>query len=365
MRGLYVHIPFCKNICSYCDFYKRILKNLDQENAYITDLIKELRGYKKYLNEDIVSIYIGGGTPNSLTDSSLERLLAEIDSYNHKNVEYSIEINPELLTARQVELFKKYKINRVSMGVQSFNAKHLSLLGRHHTKEIVIKAIKMLQDASIENINIDLMFGFFYQSLDDVKKDLEVFYALNIPHISYYSLILEEKTKLYLDYAKGKYPNLDEDLIANMFEYIIGDLKKHGYTHYEISNFCKDAKPSIHNMLYWQSKEYIGVGSGASGYLDHVRYTNDYNLDKYHNKFILQSEEISLEEAKKEFFLLGLRMTKGVSKNDYKDRFNVEMTDDFSFDSLIEKGLVEFDGEYLRLTPKGIMLGNLVFEEFV
>lgn len=363
MRGLYIHIPFCKHICSYCDFPKRIAINDNQINEYIDYIIEDIDNYKKYF-PSIKTIYIGGGTPNFLSDYNLERLLKKIDSLNLSPLEYTIECNPEFLCKKQAELFIKYGVNRVSLGVESFVDSDLKFLNRHHTKADVIEAIKILKDNNLNNINIDLIFAHPNDTLDKVKECLDEFLKLNIPHISYYNMILEQKTIFSNLISQGKIKLLDNDTEANMYELIINTLKEKGYHHYETSNFALPGFESIHNQIYWDSMEYIGIGAGASGYLDDIRYTFDSRLKHYYLNQ-KQLDRISKEEKKKEYFLLGFRKIDGVSINEYKRRFNSSPLDDFNFQSLLEKNLIYIENDRIKLTQKGIMLTNEVFIEFV
>ncbi len=366
MRGLYIHIPFCKHICSYCDFPKMVTFKYDKMKEYIEYLSSELSSYKdKY--QDIETIFIGGGTPNALPLDLLESLLESVKSFS-KNLsikEYSIECNPELVTLEQVKLFKEYGINRVSLGAESFNDDVLKKLGRHHTKEDIIRSVNLLKDNGINNISVDLIFAHPYDSLELIKYNLDEFYKLNINHISYYSMILEDKTIYSYQYEHDKLKLIDEDTAGLMYEYIINDLENHGYTQYEISNFSK-AQESIHNKLYWQSQEYLGVGMSASSYLDSLRFTNAYNLNDYYKGIKVNLEDLSILDKEKEFMLLGFRMLK-VSRREFYDRFNTNIENVFkdSIESLIERKLIVLEDDYYRLTHEGLMLANTVFMEFV
>ena len=365
MRGLYIHIPFCKKICTYCDFRKTVSHNLSIISKYVSSLEEEILSYKdKYL--DVKTIYIGGGTPNYLPYKLLSHLLDTIDIFS-KNLdikEYSIEVNPDLLTEDQAKLFKKHNINRVSIGAESFNDDVLAKLGRTHKRETIFEAVKILKNVGITNINVDLIFAHPYDSLELVKENLNDFYKLDIPHISYYSLILEDKTILSYLYNNDKIKLIDEDLAADMYEYIISDLDKHGYNQYEISNYAKKGFESIHNMIYWSNEEYIGCGLNASGYLDSIRYTNSSKFSDYYIG-IKEKETIDEKTKQNEFMMLGLRMTKGVSKQAFRERFGTDIENTYDLSKLFNTGLLEANGDYIRLTHKGIMLGDLVFMEFV
>ncbi|MGL4949430.1 MAG: radical SAM family heme chaperone HemW [Anaeroplasmataceae bacterium] len=363
MRGLYIHIPFCKNICTYCDFTKRILKNKEQEDLYINRLIEEIASYKQYHNT-ITTIYIGGGTPNHLSNENLNKLLSYINSLNLNILEYSIELNPELITLEQINMFNKYKINRVSIGAQSFIDEDLIQLGRKHTKQNIYNSVKLLKDNNITNINIDLIFSHPTDTLDKIKYNLECIKQLNIPHISYYSLILEEKTILYQNYLADKLKLVEDDLTANYYEFIRKELFKQGFKHYEISNYSKN-KESIHNLYYWSNVDYIGVGLGASGYLNKTRYTNHVIIESYYNEYIEHSNNLDTLELKQDYLIMGLRKLVGINLKEYNKLFNSNIKDDFNLDKLIENKLIILTKKSIRLSKKGLLLSNIVFETFI
>lgn len=362
-RGLYIHIPFCNHICNYCDFPKMV-SSREVMHKYILRLIEEFDLYKPYY-DSIKTIYIGGGTPNVLSDNDLELLLKKIESLNIDYTEYSVEVNPELLTESQVILFKKYGINRVSIGAESFNDSHLEYLGRHHKKKDIFNSINLLNKYNINNINIDLIFAHPLDSLSNIKEELEIIKSLDISHISLYSLILEERTVFYYKWLKNEFKEVLEDDAADMMEHIDSSLKNMGYHHYEISNYSKPGFESIHNTSYWKCMEYIGLGLGASGYLDSVRYDNTKVLSKYLYSFNKEEVKLSIDDKKSEYFMLGLRMLDGVSLKKYQEIFNSDPFKDFNILKLIDEKLVEIKDDMLRLTHKGLMLGNIVFEEFV
>lgn len=364
MRGLYIHIPFCKHICNYCDFPKRIAINENQIKEYVSYIIKELDSYDSYYSS-VKTIYIGGGTPNLLSDELLEMLLDKIKSKKINYEEFTIECNPEFINVFQLDIFKKYGVNRISLGVESFIDEDLAKINRHHSSEDAIKAIKLIRSYGIDNINVDLIFAHPYDNLEKVKKNLEIFYSLNLPHISYYSMILEDKTVFSHLINQGKIKLLDNDTEASMYDFIIHDLKKHGYHHYETSNFSLKGFESKHNQIYWDSLEYIGIGAGASGYLDSIRYTYDSRLKYYFEGIKTEETKIDFEEKKKEYFLLGFRKIDGVSILEYKRRFNSDPLIDFDFQKLISEGLIYINKDRICLTGKGIMLANDVFMEFV
>lgn len=364
MRGLYIHIPFCKHICTYCDFTKRVPKDKAMIKEYLIHLKEELFSYEKYFSS-VDTIYIGGGTPTLLDNDDLEYLLVMLKDF--KNIkEYSIEINPETLTLDKVKILKKYGVNRVSLGVQSFDNNILKTLGRTHSKEDIYNSIKMLKDNDFSNINIDLIFGVTGSDISSIQNDLKEFYKLDINHLSYYSLILEENTILYHKYKNDLFSPIDNELEAKMYEFIINDLEKNGFIQYEISNFSKNNSESIHNKKYWENEEYIGIGLGASGYLDNVRYTNNTVLSEYYKKYRKTEEFIEKNEKFKLEMILGLRLTKGINIDLVNKKYEKDILNDYiELIKYLNDGFLKIDNGYLHLTKKGLLIGNDIFEIFV
>ena len=364
MRGLYIHIPFCKRICNYCDFTKRVPKNKEMIDEYLIHLKEELYSYEKYFSS-VKTIYIGGGTPTLLDEEQLDNLLSMLDIFKDIT-EYSIEINPETLTKSKALIIKKHGINRVSLGVESFDPKILNILGRSHTNTDVYNAIKYLKEVGINNINIDLIFGTPGSDISSIEDDLKEFYKLDINHLSFYSLILEENTIFYHQFKHKKFMPIDDELEAEMYEFIINDLEKNGFIQYEISNFAKNNSESIHNRLYWENKEYIGIGLGASGYLDGVRYTNNTTLNLYYKKYRKNEEIIDFSTKLSEEMILGLRMLKGVNIEEVNKKFNINLLEKYSdIANYLDKGYLEIDEGYLHLTKKGLLIANDIFEIFI
>ncbi len=358
--GLYIHIPFCKTLCYYCDFCKFINQKETTISKYIDHLIDEINSYKSKF-KDITSIYIGGGTPNSINLIYLKKLFACLEDINP--IEYSIETNVEFINQSFIDLLKLTKVNRISIGIQSFNSELIKEMNRFHDEEMCINAIKLLKENGYENINIDLIYGVKNQTIEQLKYDINMLRILDVKHVSYYSLILEEKSvfgKKYTDLDSL----IDEDLEANMNEIVIEELKKIGFSHYEISNFSKENFESYHNKLYWKRCEYIGCGASATGYLDGKTHANSNVLSEYFNG---EKEQFntSIEEQKQEFFWLGLRMISGVNLDDYIEKFNENPLDKFDISKLEKLGLLALNGRFLKLTPKGILLGNVVFRYFL
>ena len=335
VEALYIHIPFCNRICTYCDFYKMIASE-DKKKEYISYLIKELDLKTKYL-DNIKTIYIGGGTPTSLDNDLLEELLQAIEDRIDldKVSEYTIEANPLDLSVAKCNLLSKHRINRVSVGAQSFNDNRLKILGRIHKKVDIILAVKNLRKAKINNINLDLIYALDNDSFFKFKKDLNEALKLKATHLSCYSLILEEHTILYNLYKEGKFKQTSDDKQASIYKKMVKYLKKYGYNHYEISNFAKEGYESIHNLTYWNNEKYLGIGASSSYYIDDVRYTNIHNLKKYYagidNGDLAYFEAIKLSpiDQMKEEMILGLRKTKGVSILNFNYKFGMTVYDDF------------------------------------
>ncbi len=363
MKGLYIHIPFCNKICSYCDFPKMVSSDSNKK-LYIKRIKEELLYRKKEL-KNIDTFYIGGGTPNSLSIELLEELLDSIKEYIKNSKEATIELNPDLITKEQVLLLKQYGINRVSLGVESFNDEILKLLGRTHNKEIVFDKVELLKDNGIDNINIDLIFGIPGETLDDIKYNLDCFKKLNINHLSYYSLILEDKTIFSYMLKTKKLELLDDDLVADMYLYINDYLKNIGFNHYEISNYAKRGYESVHNLLYWNEEEYVGIGLGASGFIRPYRYTNYKTLKEYFNDYTEDKTLITIDDEKHEFFMLGLRKVNGVNLDDYIRIYKSDPFKDFDLKKLIDKGLLIYENNNIKINPDKLFIANVVFEEFV
>lgn len=363
MRGLYIHIPFCIRLCTFCDFPKRINQKEDVINDYLRKLIKEINELKE---KDINTIYIGGGTPNSLSNNNLEDLFESIKKKDFKEIlEYTIEVNYELITKEQVELFAKYNINRVSIGVQTLNYNLANRINRYCNYEELKEKINLLHNYGIENINLDFIFGLPDETIDDVRYNLSKIKELDIKHISYYSLILEDKTVLSHQLSNNLISLPEDNLTANMYQLIINELKEYGYHHYEISNFAKKGYESKHNIIYWDLDEYIGLGVSAASYYNNVRKYNSKLITNYMFDNDIIKEEIPLEISKGEYFWLGLRKIDGVSLTKYKEKFNSNPLDDFKINELIDKKLLIIEGDLIKLTPLGLEHGNYVFTYFI
>lgn len=366
----YVHIPFCTQICYYCDFSKVFIKN-QPVDAYLQALIREFR------SNDITelrTLYIGGGTPTSISAVQLDYLLTELSRDLNLNTleEFTIEANPGDLTVDKIEVLQKSAVNRVSLGVQTFNDKHLKRIGRSHNEVQIYSTIDALKTAGFQNISIDLIYALPGQTMDDVRSNVAKALSLNIPHLSLYSLILEHHTVFMNKMRRGKLHLPTEDLEAEMFEYIISEMERNGFEHYEISNFTKPGFESRHNLMYWDNVEYYGVGAGASGYLDGIRYRNRGPIQHYlkgvsEGNARLSEEVLSKNEMMEEELFLGLRKKKGVSIGKFEQKFGTSFEKRYGqiVQELQSDGLLKENNGFIQMTKKGLFLGDTVAEKFI
>lgn len=356
--AVYIHIPFCKNICSYCDFCK-FYYNKKWADNFLKSLESEIK--KNYKNEVIKTLYIGGGTPNSLDDKQLKELLKLLKIIKLDNdYEYTIECNIEFLTSNQIKLFKEFGINRISLGIQTFNEKYLNFLNRNHTKELVKEKINLLKENGFLNINVDLIYALPNQTLEELKEDIIFFKSLDIPHISTYSLIIEPHTVLY----NNNVSNIDEDLDSDMYNLIIKELDN--YNHYEISNFAKAGYESRHNLVYWNNLNYYGFGIGASGYIGNVRYDNTRSYNNYiEGNYRLNEEYLDKSKTIENEFILGFRKMKGINISDFYNKYKINIMDIDVVKRLLDKNLIVKDNDNIRLDSSMIYRSNEVLIEFL
>lgn len=374
LLSLYIHIPFCLSKCSYCDFTS-FANYSSVHKPYIESLIKEISSYKdQILSRGIKTIFIGGGTPTSLNDALFEKLLSSLDeilnlNQNSNDIEYTVEANPKTISEKKAHAMKTYGVNRVSLGLQSSDPIELKSLGRVHSFNDLKESILLLNDNGVTNINVDLMYAIPNQTIDSFKKSLNDVLSLSVPHISTYSLILEEGTKLYEMHNKNllSLPTEDEDIA--MYEEASKTLTENGYTHYEISNFSLASKECRHNITYWKSYEYLGFGISAHSYYDNARYSNTNDINKYIDSIkngkspIEEHEEIDDEMAFEEWIFLRLRMKEGLDIQEVNDRFNIDILDKYEtiLNKLSDEGLVIYNNNSISLTLKGFELSNYVF----
>ena len=385
--GLYIHIPFCKSKCKYCDFVSfsnkenLIEKYVDCIKQEIRDIgISNLYDYKDGKDNLITlkTIYIGGGTPSVINSNYIKEIINCVRQ-NIKvedNAEITIEINPGTVDNEKLKTYKEAGVNRLSIGLQSTDNNTLKRIGRIHTYEDFLNTYNIARQLDFKNINVDLMLALPEQTIQELIDGLKKVIDLNPEHISIYSLILEEGTKLYEEIEKEKkYVLPSDDIERQMYWKTKRMLEDAGYIHYEISNFAKKGFESKHNLSCWNQEEYIGVGAAAHSYSNNVRYSNIDNIEKYISNYekgrdidnLIFYEKQDKESKMKEYMMLGLRKIEGVNINLFKNKFNQDPLSLFKteIDKLINEKLILIDGSYIKLTDKGLDLANLVWEEFV
>lgn len=369
--SLYLHIPFCKKKCAYCDFVS-LAKSPEYQEKYISSLIKEFETARiTASNYNIDTIYIGGGTPSFLSYESIDRLLFELHSnFDLSKVrEFTFECNPESLDESKLRLLKKYEINRISLGLQSADEYELIFLRRSHNFDTFLNSYKLIRKEGFENVSVDLMFAIPTQTLLSLSQSLEKVVALSPEHISCYSLIIEEDTLMSRWINEGKANPVDDDLYVDMYRFLIEFLEKNGYGQYEISNFSKSGFESLHNSAYWIRQDYLGLGVSSHSLINNTRFSNVNNVDEYMLRLLASKspiDENSLEKLDEkdvinENIFLGLRMNKGINFSEF------EHIDGFydKCKGLENLELIEFFEDNIRLTQKGREVSNSVFSELM
>ena len=355
VASCYVHIPFCKKICNYCDFPKW-LYNEGIVKKYLKALRNEIIDI--YKGENLKTLYIGGGTPSCLSSYELKELFSilkilKIDS----SCEITIECNIEDITKEKLELFKEFGINRLSIGIETTCKNHFKFLGRSIDKEEVKEKIKLCKKLGFDNINLDLMYAFLNQTKDEVKSDVEFLLSLDVSHISTYSLQIEKHTKLSIDKVKP----IDSDLDAEFYFVICNMLKENGYNHYEISNFAKENMESKHNLVYWKNLEYYGFGLGAASYLANKRITNTKGMNNYINGNRVV-ESVELEDIDKAYYelILALRTKEGVLKENLLKKYNGNIKKWYNIDLLLKQGLLKENSTHYYIEEKNFYILNSI-----
>jgi len=359
IESLYIHIPFCKKICPYCDFNK-IIYNRKIAEKYISNLIKDLIVIKEKFCK-FKTIYIGGGTPSILDLDLLEVLLSNLKDMHLKKYEFTIEANPDSITEEKLKLFKKYDVNRISIGIQSFSLKSLKYLGReeNYEQENVIKLTKRY----FENINLDFIYGYKCININKIKEDLDMFLKLDVKHISIYSLIVEKGTLFSLKGEKEE----RQDEVRKQYDFICKYLKKHGYNRYEISNFSKKGYESKHNLTYWKDKEYLAIGAGSSGFIKNIRYSISRSITKYNEgNRDLTNEIVSKQDDIKYFLLTNLRLEKGFKLKDFYERFGVNIYDLYKekIDNLLKNRLVQLNKYTFKVSKTYLYILDYILINF-
>lgn len=359
MRSVYIHIPFCSSICSYCDFCK-FLHDEVWATEYLTHLEKEINEY--YDKDEIKTIYVGGGTPSILSMPNLMKLLEITKIFKtNENLEFSFEMNVNDITEEKLKLLKEYGVNRISIGVESFDELNLKFLNRKHTKEQIEKNINLVKKY-FTNISVDLIYALPIESLSVLKKDLKMLLKLDVPHISTYSLIIEEHTAL----AVNKVEPIDEDKDYKMYNYIIKELKENGYEHYEVSNFARPGYESKHNLTYWGNGEYYGFGLGAHGFISELRYENTRSFNTYlKDKYRFNEFVVSIKEDMENFIILGLRKLEGIDIVEFYNKYKVNIQDEFNITPLLKDGILKLTGSKIHISEENIYIMNAILNKIL
>ncbi len=345
--AVYIHIPFCKQICPYCDFCK-VFYEKGLVEKYLKALEEEI--IETYQKEKVKTIYIGGGTPSHLTCLELERLFQILTLFQKKDsIEYTVECNPEDLCEEKLLLFKKYGINRISIGIETTIEKFQKKIKRVISKEEIRKKVELVKKVGFSNINVDLIYAFQGETEEDLQEDLNFLMSLNVPHISLYSLQIEKHTQFGYQKEKKIDPSLDRDL----YDFLCNFLEEKGYQHYEISNFAKKGFFSSHNLVYWNNQEYYGFGAGASFYKDGIRGHHTRSVYQYiQEKKVIEEEKLGEEEKMDYFLLLGLRKEEGIGKREFFFRYQKKLKEVYSFDSYLKQGVLEEEGDFIRIAKE-------------
>jgi oxygen-independent coproporphyrinogen-3 oxidase len=370
--SLYIHIPFCVSKCIYCDFNSIVIKS-QIVDEYLTAIEQELQSTAG--KHSFETVFIGGGTPTALNETQLYRLLSiiskHVDLPNLK--EYTIEVNPGTLSDEKATIMKNSHVDRISIGIQSFNDRYLELLGRIHSANEAKDIFLNLREKGFENISIDLIYGYPAQTLNEWKKDLRECCKLDPEHISAYCLTYEQGTPIVEMTDSGTLKKLSEEEELKMYEFTNDFLRDKGYNHYEISNFAKQGKECRHNTVYWENREYIGIGAGAFSYVNGERYCNIKSVKEYisssrsKKRLICFSEKLPQKQRASEILIMALRMTSGISKKEFIQRSGFDLNELFEkqLNKLTQTGLISFDDERVRLTRKGLSVADSVMMEFV
>ncbi|HJJ11028.1 MAG TPA: radical SAM family heme chaperone HemW [Clostridiaceae bacterium] len=374
--GIYIHIPFCKQKCFYCDFCSFANKN-EMQGKYVETVINEIKNITHKEKYTVTTIYLGGGTPSILNPDYIKSILQEIKSSFEilDDAEITIEINPGTVNEEKLKKYKEYGINRLSIGLQSANDKILKKIGRIHDYKQFEETFFYARKCGFKNINVDLMIGLPTQAVEDVKQTLEKIIQKNPEHISVYSLIIEEGTIIEKLINENKLQLPDEETERIMYWTVVNELKENGYNQYEISNFSKKTYESKHNTNCWKQKQYIGLGTSAHSYLNKKRYSNTNNIEEYIkniqenniSKNITIHEEQTEESTMNEYMLLGLRMIQGININEFKQKFKIDPTIKYkeTLEKLQKENLIQITKTSIKLTKQGIDFGNIVWEEFI
>jgi oxygen-independent coproporphyrinogen-3 oxidase len=372
--GLYVHIPFCSSRCSYCDFATGLYQS-ELAERYVAALIEEI-GTSQYSGANVDTIYFGGGTPSLLAPSQLDRILVTLSQHFEIDpaAEVTLEINPGSVTREKLQAFRSLGINRASFGAQTFDDRELAKLGRSHTAADALKTFTDLRNAGFENISFDLIAGLPGQTLTGWQRNIKQALDLNPEHLSFYLLEVHSGTPLAEHIRRGLQPVPDDDLAGVMYQWMLDEACEAGYEHYEISNLCRAGFHSRHNVKYWTTEPYYGFGCSAHSYDGRARrWSNHRDVLKYVETIenggssVVEEQELSVTDLRAEALFLGMRMMRGVDARRYRESFGVDLREAHAddLDRFRKAGLLEFDGDLIRLTRTGALLSNEVFAAFV
>lgn len=372
IKAVYVHVPFCRYLCHYCDFTKMFYQK-ELADQYLDTLKLEIQKKKEQVEYGpLRTLYIGGGTPSALSPKQLSKLFSilreEFDL--ESGAEFTVEANPDDFSNEKIRVLHEFGVNRVSLGVQTFEESILDQLGRKHSKQDVYHSIESLREIGISNISLDLMAGLPSQTLTSFEKSVDEALSFNLPHYSTYLLQIEPKTIFYLRFKEGKLSRPPEELEVEMYYLLVSKMKEHGIDQYEISNFAKKGFESRHNLTYWNNDYYFGFGPGAHGYHPGKRIVNVKPVNHYirsKGEAVLEEIPISRNEQIEEEMFLGLRKNQGVSLRSFKEKFGEDVEKWFlqPITELQNKELIEIQKGFLRLTDKGRLISNEVFQEFL
>jgi len=367
LKHVYFHIPFCLKKCGFCNFFSSAEHDKQKIELYVDQMIKEFNLYKKIYPIVPQSIYFGGGTPSLLTNFQIESLLSLFTQIDNL-CEITLEMNPGTVDREYIRKLKKTKVNRISLGAQSFRDEELEELGRIHTTEDTMKTWKNLREEGFDNLSLDIMYGLPSQTLSQVDYSLDEALRLKPEHISTYCLSLEGNVPMFS--CKRKLPA--DEILSDFYYHIKHRLEAAGYQMYEIANFSRDSKNSRHNAAYWDLSPYLGLGAGAAGFLSRKRYKNPENFKEYalnvdSHRLLPESELLSDKDLRSEFIFLSLRKLAGMSIKEFESEFEIDFDREYShiLKKLIKQNLLDISGDYLKLTEKALFISNYVFSEFV
>ncbi|MGK7371707.1 MAG: radical SAM family heme chaperone HemW [Candidatus Halalkalibacterium sp. M3_1C_030] len=376
MSGIYLHIPFCKQACSYCDFY--FVTRTKERNDFVESLVREIHSYSdsKFVREKVETVYMGGGTPSLLTPEQLELIYTAIqDTFDTDIEEFTIEINPDDVTAKYLKQLRTLGVNRASMGVQSFNPALLNFMNRAHNREEALRCLELLSKSGFQTFTVDLIYGNPDQTLGELEKDINELLEFDPVHVSAYSLTIESGTRLGKQVELGRIAPPEDDRVADHFQLLNRMLREAGIYRYEVSNYSKPGHEAIHNSNYWKHQNYLGMGPSAhsfwwQGNSDAIRWNNQADLKKYlssdRKDFLEDRDALSLEQLAEERIMMGLRTREGITKEEMKERYNYEFNDrQLSYLKEREsEGKVHLN-DNITLTDKGITIADAIILDVI